>query len=96
LDASDVLAALSPFAVYIAFAVILLLLYLEARGAWSRVGTTNRRSSAGSVGILVILAVLAFFLIGESWSWLGGLVLAAVLLIGAAWALATVYRKPRG
>lgn len=96
MDASDVLTALSPFAVYLAFAVILLLLYLEARSAWSRVGTTNRRSSAGSVGILVVLAVLALFLIGESWEWLGGLVLAAVALIGVGWALTAAYRRRRG
>ena len=96
MDASDVLTALSPFTVYLASAAILLLLYLEARNAWSRVGTTNRRSSAGSVGVLVVLAMLALFLLGEGWEWLGGLILAAVVLIGIGWALAATYRRRRG
>jgi hypothetical protein len=86
MDFGTVLAALSPFAVYIAVGLILLLLVAEARGSWRRVGTTSRRSSLGAFGTLVVLATLGIFLVAEAWTWLGGLVLAVVLLALIVWA----------
>jgi hypothetical protein len=86
MDLGTVLAALSPFAVYIAVGLILLLLVVEARGSWRRVGTTSRRSSLGAFGTLVVLATLGIFLVAEAWTWLGGLVLAVVLLALIVWA----------
>jgi hypothetical protein len=86
MDLEAILAALSPFAVYIAVGLILLLLIAEARGSWRRVGTTSRRSSLGAFGTLVVLATLGVFLVAEAWTWLGGLVLAVVLLALIVWA----------
>jgi hypothetical protein len=95
MDLGTVLAALSPFAVYIAVGLILLLLVAEARGSWLRVGTTAHRSSLGAFGTLVVLAVLGVFLVAEGWTWLGGLILAGVLLAFIAWAFSASSRHRR-
>jgi hypothetical protein len=93
MDLGTVLAALSPFAIYIAVGLFLLLLVAEARGSWRRVGTTSRRSSLGAFGTLVVLAVLGVFLVAEGWTWLGGLILAGVLLAFIAWAFSASSRR---
>jgi hypothetical protein len=93
MDLGTVLAALSPFAVYIAVGLILLLLVAEARGSWRRVGTTSHRSSLGAFGTLVVLATLGVFLVAEGWAWLGGLVLAVVLLALIVWAFSASSRR---
>ena len=93
MDLGTVLAALSPFAVYIAVGLILLLLVAEARGSWRRVGTTSHRSSLGAFGTLVVLATLGVFLVAEGWAWLGGLVLAVVLLALFVWAFSASSRR---
>jgi hypothetical protein len=92
MDLGTVLAALSPFAVYIAVGLILLLLVAEARGSWRRVGTTSHRSALGAFGTLVVLATLGVFLVAEGLTWLGGLVLTGVLLALIVWAFSTSSR----
>jgi O-antigen ligase len=93
MDLGTVLAALSPFAVYIAVGLILLLLVAEARGSWRRMGTTSHRSSLGALGTLVVLALLGLFLVAAGWTWLGGLVLAGVLLALIVWASSASSRR---
>jgi hypothetical protein len=93
MDLATVLATLSPFAIYIAVGLILLLLVAEARGSWRRSGTTSHRSSLGAFGTLVVLATLGLFLVAEGWTWLGGLVLAGVLLALLVWAFSASSRR---
>jgi hypothetical protein len=95
MDLEAILAALSPFAVYIAVGLILLLLVAEARGSWRRVGTTSHRSSLGAFGTLLVLAALGVFLLAEGWTWLGGLVLAGILLALLVWAFSATSRRRR-
>lgn len=78
-------AALTPYAVFIALAVVLLIAWVEVRGVLHRAGTTSRRSASGTVGILAAFFLLGVFLVLEGWTALGGLALAAVIVIVLLW-----------
>lgn len=78
---ADVEAALAPYALYLALAVIVVVAVAEALGAYRRWGSTSRRSGTGKALVLLIFVALGGFLIAEGAVLWGALLIFVVLLV---------------
>lgn len=85
--------AIEPWLPYLLLFVLFVVVYYELRGTWSRVGTTARRSSAGSVLVLGLLGVLGIGLVLTGWATLGALTLLFVAAAAIIWAATSASRE---